>query len=249
MYFLLTFVFSLPFWALGALVNRHLLPGLPLSALGVVCPAAAAVLLSFLENGRSGVGEQMKRSLDFARIRSKVWYLPTILLMPLVSFAAYEVMRAAGTAVPALQVRAARALGLFLGFFVGAVCEELGWSGYATGPLQERFGALTAALIIGTLWAAWHFIPLTQAHRSLAFVAWWTLGTVSLRVIIVWLYNNSGGSVFVAALFHAMSNLMWQLFPVDGSSYDPRVMGPILAVVAVLVIAVWGPRTLTRRPA
>jgi hypothetical protein len=39
------------------------------------------------------------------------------------------------------------------------------------------------------VWAVWHVIPLLSALRSLAFIAWWSLGTVALRVVIVWLYN------------------------------------------------------------
>ena len=93
--------------------------------------------------------------------------------------------------------------------------------------LQERFGAFRASLIIGVVWAVWHFIPLLEAQRSLEFIAWWSLGTLALRVIIVWLYNNTGRSVFVAAVFHAMVNLTWQLFPVNGSYYDPRLSGLI----------------------
>jgi membrane protease YdiL (CAAX protease family) len=69
---------------------------------------------------------------------------------------------------------------------------------------------------------------------------------VASRVIIVWLYNNTGKSVFVAALFHAMINLTWQVFPINGSYYDPRVTGLITALVAVAVVIVWGSRTLVR---
>jgi uncharacterized protein len=122
----------------------------------------------------------------------------------------------------------------------------LGWSGYAIDPLQDRFGALGGALLLGVVWAVWHYVPLLEAHRSLAFIAWWSLGTVAARVIIVWLYNNTGRSVFVATLFHTMMNLTWQLFPINGSYYDPRVTGLITAVVAVVLVIVWGPRTLAR---
>jgi hypothetical protein len=63
---------------------------------------------------------------------------------------------------------------------------------------------------------------------------------VSQRVIIVWLYNNTGKSVFATALSHAMMNLTWQLFPVNGSFYDPRITGLIVTVVAFIVIFGWG---------
>jgi membrane protease YdiL (CAAX protease family) len=70
--------------------------------------------------------------------------------------------------------------------------------------------------------------------------------TVAQRILIVWIYNNAGKSVFAAILFHAMSNLGWQMFPNHGSHYDPRITGLILAFAAAVVTALWGPRTLAR---
>lgn len=73
------------------------------------------------------------------------------------------------------------------------------------------------------------------------------LGTIAARVIIVWLYNNTGRSVLAAALFHATQNVTWQLFPVQGSYYDPGVTSLILALVAAFVALAWGPLTMARR--
>jgi hypothetical protein len=41
-------------------------------------------------------------------------------------------------------------------------------------------------------------------------------------------------------------NLTWQLFPINGSYYDPGVTALIEVVVAAIVVVVWGPRTLAR---
>jgi membrane protease YdiL (CAAX protease family) len=132
-------------------------------------------------------------------------------------------------------------------FFISALGEELGWSGYALDPMQARWGALGAGLLIGLVSAVWHVVPLLQARRPAEWIAWWGIWTVAGRVLIVWLYNNAGKSVFVAAVFHMMTNVTWQLFPVSGSHFDPRVTGMIEALVAATVVAVWGPRTLVRR--
>ncbi len=156
-------------------------------------------------------------------------------------------MRLMAVALPAPQFSFVTTLVLFVGFFVEALGDELGWSGYAIDPLQDRFGALCAALLLGLVWAVWHFIPLLSVPRSVVFIACWSLGTVTSRVIITWLYNNTGRSVFVAALFHTMQNLTWQLFPVNGSYYDPCVTSLIITFIAVVVV--WGPRTLVRAPA
>lgn len=132
-------------------------------------------------------------------------------------------------------------------FFVAALGEELGWSGYAIGPMQVRWGALKASIILGVVLAAFHYVALVQAHRSVAWIAWWTLYIVAGRVIMVWIYNNTEKSVFGMALFHMMINASWQLFPVSGSYFDPRVTGLILATIAVIVVIVAKPQPLVQR--
>jgi membrane protease YdiL (CAAX protease family) len=242
----LTFALSIPFWIAGALTTLQLLPAIPVSALGLVCMGGAAVILVYRERGRAGVVALLRRSFDATRVRSKIWYAPTILLMPGIMVLSYVALRLMGVALPAPQLSLTTTLILFIVFFVAAIGEELGWSGYAIDPLQERYGALGGALLLGVVWAVWHVIPLLSVPRSLAFIAWWSLGTVASRVIIVWLYNNTGRSVFVAVLFHAMINVTYFLFPIDGSYYDPRVTGVIMAFVAAIVTIVWGPRTMVR---
>lgn len=245
-YFVLTFALSLPFWIAGALTYVQLLPGVPVSALGLLCMVGAASILVYRENGFSSVTELLKRSFDFKRVRAKIWYLPTILLMPAIMVLSFVALRLMDVPVPNPQFSFATPFTLFAVFFIAAIGEELGWSGYAIDPLQERYGALGGALLLGAVWAVWHFIPLLSAQRSLAWIAWWALGTLALRVIITWLYNNTGRSVFIAILFHAMFNLTWQLFPIDGSYYDPRVTSLIMAAVALIVIITSGRGTLIR---
>lgn len=234
-YFALTIALSIPFWVAGAMTNFQLLPAIPVSALGFLCMVGAASILVYRENGLVSVAELLKRSFDVKRVRAKLWYVPTILLMPCIMVLSYVAMRLMGVPLPAPQFSFVTTLVLFVAFFVAALGEELGWSGYAIDPLQDRFGALCGALLLGLVWAVWHFIPLLSVQRSVVFIAWWSLGTVASRVIITWLYNNTGRSVFVAALFHTMQNLTWQLFPINGSYYDPRVTSLITTAVAVVV--------------
>ena len=78
--------------------------------------------------------------------------------------------------------------------------------------------------------------------------AWWCLYALASRILIVWLYNNTGQSVFAVALFHATLNLSCMLFPVHGSHFDLRLAGLVMASTAGAVIWFWGPRTLTRSP-
>lgn len=245
-FILLVFALTVPFLVVGAVTGFDLLPGLPLAAFGTVCPVVAAVILVVKESGAAGVRQLLKRSFDFRRIETKIWYLPTLLLIPGLMLLAYVLMRMLGVPLPAPVVPVLLALALFFAFFIGALGEELGWSGYAIDPLQHRWNALTAAIILGSVWALWHLVPWAQAGRSPDWIFWQCVETVALRVLLVWIYNNTGRSVFAAALCHASINVSWFMFPNFGSHYDPHFFGPITVVAAVVVTVFWGSRTLTR---
>ena len=245
----LTFALSFPFWVVGAVSQLQLLPSLPVSALMIVAPVTAALIFVYGEQKAAGVRALLKRSFDFKRVPDKRWYVPTILLMPGMMLLSFVVLPMTGVALPTPHFSLRTTVALFTLFFITAIGEELGWMGYAIEPLQERYGALGGALLLGVVWAIWHFIPLLSVPRSTAWIAWWSLGTVANRVMITWLYNNTGKSVFVAILFHAMINVTWQLFPINGSYYDPRVTSLISAAVAVVVVIGWGPSTLVREQA
>ena len=235
-FFALVFVLSVPFWLIGAATSLKLLPGLPIAALGAFCPVIAAVVLIYRQNGRVGVMSLLKRSFDFTRSTAPIWYLPALLIMPVVSVLSFVMMRLTGTPVPDPEIALGSTLILCIVFFVGALGEELGWAGYVTDPLQDRWGALRGSLILGVIWAVWHYVPLLQADRSVEWIAWWSLGTLSSRVVMVWLYNKTGKNVFAAALFHMMINVTWQLFPINGSYFDPRIASTILALMVVVII-------------
>lgn len=245
-FFLLVFALSVPFLLFGAASGAELLPGLPVAALASVCPMIAALILVWRESGKAGAAGLLQRSFDFKLIRARIWLIPMIFLPPSAAALSYGYMRLTGVPIPAPQFFPLMDLALFLVFFAAALGEELGWSGYALDPMQARWGALRAALILGIVWAVWHIVPLIQANRPLNWIAWWFLGTVAMRVIMVWLYNNSRKSVFAMAVFHAMFNLSWQKFPVQGSFFDPRINAVIMVFLALAAVLIWEAKTLTR---
>jgi membrane protease YdiL (CAAX protease family) len=248
LFFGLVLLLSIPFWAIG-LADIEILPGLPVSALMIAAPVTAAVILIRREGGSAGVATFLRRSFDYQRIPSKRWYVPTILLLPLAMLAMYGVMRLLDRPLPDPTIQWLAVPLLLAVFFISALAEELGWSGFALEPLQQRWGALGASLVLGAAWSVWHFIPLAQVGRSPEWIAWWTVYAVASRVLYTWIYNNTDRSVFAVALFHAMANVSWQLFPNDGSHFDPQIAGLVVTAIALLVTTAWGPRTLTRHEA
>ena len=88
-FFLLVFALSLPFYFAGTWTSFHLLPTLPVSALAFLCPVTAAAIVVYRENTASGVKAWRKRAFDFQRVEGKIWYVPTILLMPCIIVLSY----------------------------------------------------------------------------------------------------------------------------------------------------------------
>ena len=243
-FFGLIVVLSAPFFVLNAVTGWELFPSIPISALTVFAPLLAASVLLHRAHGRAGVADLLKRSLDDRRIRPLIWYVPILLIMPAVSVVMYVLMRWQGKPAPAPEFSLLTTLFLAVVLFVMALGEEAGWMGYAIHPMQDRWGALGAAVLLGLFWAAWHLIPLLQVGRALNWVGWWTLFTVASRVLIVWLSNSTGGSILAAVLFHTMLNLGYGLYPVAGSHYDYRIAGLLVTLIALVVTVIWGPRTL-----
>lgn len=114
-------------------------------------------------------------------------------------------------------------------FGVAAVFEEVGWSGLALDAMQERLSPVVAGLVLGAIWAAWHYVPLVQAGRSVGWIAWWTVFTVALRMILVTLYNGTGRSVPITVVCHAAANVATVTF---GDFFVPSVTGIVLSLMA-----------------
>lgn len=244
-YFALVFAMTIPFWLFG----EQPLPvpmKLPVSALASFNPMFAALILTYRRKGRSGVRELFQRVLDYRKIKNKLWYLPILGLSPLLMVLSYAVMRMARLPLPDPQIPWLAAPVLFLVFFIFAIGEELGWMGYAFDPMQNRWGALRASIVLGIVWGLFHLIPDLQNQQTASWILWQRLGSVAIRILVTWVYNNTGGSVFSAILYHAMNNLSWVLFPNYGSHYDPFVTGVITIGAAAIVLSIWGPKTLTR---
>jgi hypothetical protein len=239
---MLLVVVSIPFWLVGAapveIVPRVPLIDLPMSALVAFAPAIAAVILVARERGLGGARELLARAFDYRRITDRRWYLPMIFLMPLLMVIEFGVMRLLGWDVPDPQFAPALLL-FFAIFFVTAVGEEVGWTGYATEPLLARWSALTAGLVLGGIWALWHLVSFLQTTDDLTWVFWQSANTVGLRVLIVWLFINTGRSVFAAVVFHMMTNVSEFSFPVYGSHYDP-FSTTVLVGIAIVVTRVMG---------
>jgi membrane protease YdiL (CAAX protease family) len=157
----------------------------------LVTPTLAASILIYRENGTAGVTALLRRAFDHRQIRPRIWYAAIVLLLPGIHALTHRVLRVTGSPLPTLQFPVLASVDAFSGFLVAADFEKLGWSGYASTPMQARWKALQASVLLGLVWAVFHGVALIQHGRSAGWTAWWALSTLAFRVLITWIYNNT----------------------------------------------------------
>jgi membrane protease YdiL (CAAX protease family) len=252
-FFILVFALTIPLWIIEPMVKvKGLLLDFPITDfIAVFTPLIAACILVYKEEGTIGIKSLLKRVFDFSIITKKIWYVPIILLPFLMYLLIYIIIHLIGLPLPIkFHIPFLSIPFLFSLFFLGAVVEETGYMGYAIDPMQKRFGALSASILVGIPWAVWHYPSIIQQGHNPTWIAWATLGTVAVRVLIVWIYNNTGKSLFACILFHTLLNVGRPLFPRDGI-HNPLVDYPeihysIIAIAAVIVVFLWELKTLAR---
>jgi membrane protease YdiL (CAAX protease family) len=136
--------------------------------------------------------------------------------------------------------------------FQAGLAEEIGWRGFALPRLQARFGALTSALILGALWAPWHYHP-AQWEAIRPILGWHLLAVLAMSVLMTWVYNHTRGSLLIAVLFHTCLNTAEWIIPVmpgpDEAAPGAFALLVLLNVlVAGAVVVLCGPQQLRREP-
>jgi len=246
-FFVLLLVLSLPFWAITVLTKQLDVPiNLPIGALQALNPVFVAMILLSREKKPGSIRGLVARAFDFKRITHKAWYVPMVGIWPLTLVFVYGIMRITDAPLPEPVIPILMAPVFFIVFFISGTTEELGWQGYLIDRLPVTWSALTAAVVMGTAWGAWHLFLLLTTQRGWWWILWQLLGMIPFRILIVWLFYNTGKSVFAASVIHAVANVSQFLFPNYGSHYDPFLTFIVLAVVAIFAIVLWGPKTLSR---
>jgi len=246
-FFLVAIALYIPFVVFARV---QVLPNTSLVNFGAFIPTMAALILIYRENKISGVKELLKRSFDFQRIKSKIWYLPIFLLYPCIVAVQYGIAILFGLQVPSPHFSFWIPI-MFVIVFIAALGEELGWMGYAFEPMQERLGTLKASVLLGVVWAAIHIPLFSVAGASPYWIMWQCIYIAVTRVLFVWIYSNTGKSLFAVSAIHATFNISWQFFPPSGgllvpSFYDPRNLALTVIILTVIVVFFWGPGTLTQ---
>ncbi len=254
LFFLIAFAWSWLFLLPRILVTAGwlTLPGWLSFFLGTIAafgPFIAAFALTYRNEGQEGVSSLWRRGWEY-RFRKK-WLAPTLLLPPVVAVLTILAIMLAGENIN--WKLAPPLLTLFpvfmLLFFTNALPEEFGWRGYVLDRFQLRWNALTSSLLLGAIWGLWqiplHFVAGTTQHTVpiWEFVA----QTMVVAIAYTWLYNNTGGSILVAMLFHTVNSFTAAVIPLWTSEVGRWIHLGLLLLVVGAIVLIWGHKTLIRK--
>ncbi|TPI80010.1 type II CAAX endopeptidase family protein [Mesorhizobium sp. B2-8-9] len=132
--------------------------------------------------------------------------------------------------------------------FSGPLGEEPGWRGFAAPRLLACRSALASSLILGVIWAVWHFPLGLVGDLSL----YGTINVVLAAIVFTWLYQNTG-SVLLAILMHVTHQnsvrFLGKVF-VEGDYVQQQwIAVAIWAMITVAIVAYYGTERFVRRPA
>ena len=228
------------------------------SQLGALSSSLAAIILVVVEGRKGGLRELLGRFLIW-RVGLR-WWAIALLFAVIPSVAGLYLFELLGgppvdwSGLPPLYT----VVPMFVLFTIAAgIGEEFGWRGFLLPRLQTRHNALVSSLIVGVVWATWH-IPLfftkgtfqynlQSQNGLLPAILGYSLFVIATSIQFAWVFNNTRGSVLLAAVFHGASNTWGGYIDVYRGHFGGILTFMVVsALISILIVLVAGATHLSR---
>jgi membrane protease YdiL (CAAX protease family) len=175
-------------------------------------PTLAGLLAAWIVAGSSGVQDLLRQSFRWAGNRRA---LLMAILIPSGILGTALLLRAilADTAVfSTLNWGGPATIGSLLFWIAfrtllgGGLGEEIGWRGFAQPRLQETHSLVKTSLIIGSVWAIWHFPGAMIAESPLFNMLVFLVFVIPAGFTYTYVYNISQNSLLPVILMHGLTN-------------------------------------------
>jgi uncharacterized protein len=233
--------------------TTQLLGVIPGAYLGPIC---AAFIVTRVTGGKAGVRQWIGRMTKW-RV-SWVWYLVTALGVPAAIIIAALAVTDGEIHMPPVAMLAAYVPSLVLQMIITGVAEEPGWRDFALPRMQRRFGPLSATVILGPLWGAWHLPLFLTEWGGWPDVTWTRIAVFIafacvFSVVVTWVFNRTGQSLPLVMLLHVSVNNFMSLaysdmFPSIASAESAGKVTLLAGTAAALVVLIATRGRLGYRP-
>lgn len=246
-------------WSVPILAEWHVFrfPGVVFLIVGGLGVTIGGVAMAWLVGGRIGLEDLWRRIVDVRRI-PLWWALVMLGLFPALALAGAGLAIAVDGATQPLSAAPLRDLlgepvtlvgTLATIFLLGPFHEEIGWRGYWLDRLQLHWSALTASLVLGLAWAAWHaplflMIGYYSSWDHSPEPTWFAFNILIGAVLYTWLYNNANRSVLAVILFHFVGNATGQLLELSAAADQYQTI--VTTGLVIIVVLRWGANDLRR---
>jgi len=253
-FFVLSMIFGT---AVSLTVATGLLP--PVAAqLGAISSSLAAIILVVVEGRKGGLRELLGRFLIW-RVGIQ-WWAVALFFTIIPSVAALYLFNLLGgppvdwSGLPPLYTVVPTFIILTVAAGIG---EEFGWRGFLLPRLQTRHNALISSLIVGVIWAIWH-IPLffikgtgqydIQSQGGLLpAILGYSIFVIFSSIQFTWVFNNTKGSVLLAAVMHGATNAWGGYIDVFRGHFGGILTFVVVSVlVSIIIVLMAGPTNLSR---
>jgi uncharacterized protein len=238
-------------------VNAGLLPP-GADQLGALSASLAGIVLAAVEGRRGGVRELLGRFLIW-RVGIGWWafalFFPVITAVT--SLYLFNLFGGPAVTWSGLQPLYSVVPSIILLTIFAGIGEEFGWRGFALPRLQARHNALVSSLIVGVIWSIWH-IPLFLVKGTIQYewrgqvglifaVLAYSLFVIAGSVQSAWVFNNTRGSVLLAAVMHGALNAWNGYIDVYRGHFGGVLSYMVVAViVSTIIVLIAGPTNLSR---
>lgn len=94
-----------------------------------------------------------------------------------------------------------------INIFLGPLWEEIAWRGYLLPTLLNRMSLGSASLVVGVIWASWHFVLYRSVFRFSTYSVLISFSViVAMSVVLAVVYSASGNTLWLTVVFHTSWN-------------------------------------------
>ena len=122
------------------------------------------------------------------------------------------------------------------------VAEEVGWRGFLQPRVGTRLGYIATPLVVGSVWALWHYHFFWSGTMASAPVGLFAVGCVAESYGYYWVTTRSKGNIIPASVWHFTGNLCMSAYTIspesNHSSIRPYALYTGFAVLMASIVTV-----------